>query len=187
MPAWWSPGAAAPGLAFLGTTHRPGHAAVGAPRRACRSPFVEFGATLGRTWPQRVPRNAKSPWGSRASACPCDRARFRPNAHSTPRGSRTPVLGLRTRCPRPLDDGGVTLRGPAELHFVPVAPIAVNPLRGNASPSISATPWGWVHRVSPDSSSWRNRGTDAFGHRACRGWVAGVRWSPPISRSALGS
>ena len=27
--------------------------------------------------------------------------------NSTPKGSRTPVFGLRTRCPRPLDDGGV--------------------------------------------------------------------------------
>ncbi len=26
---------------------------------------------------------------------------------NTPKGSRTPVFGLRTRCPRPLDDGGV--------------------------------------------------------------------------------
>src|SRR5208282_664649 len=26
---------------------------------------------------------------------------------STPKGSRTPVLWLRTRCPGPLDDGGV--------------------------------------------------------------------------------
>ena len=28
----------------------------------------------------------------------------------TPKGSRTPVFGLRTRCPRPLDDGGVAER-----------------------------------------------------------------------------
>ena len=27
---------------------------------------------------------------------------------NTPTGSRTPVFGLRIRCPRPLDDGGVT-------------------------------------------------------------------------------
>ncbi len=29
------------------------------------------------------------------------------NQNDTPKGSRTPVFGLRTRCPRPLDDGGV--------------------------------------------------------------------------------
>jgi len=31
------------------------------------------------------------------------------HAYSTPKGSRTPVAGLRTRSPRPLDDGGVAL------------------------------------------------------------------------------
>ena len=42
--------------------------------------------------------------------------------NSTPKGSRTPVFGLRTRCPRPLDDGGVAdpLTVPAQLvHFKP--------------------------------------------------------------------
>ena len=31
---------------------------------------------------------------------------FFPLAKNTPKGSRTPVAGMRTRYPRPLDDGG---------------------------------------------------------------------------------
>ena len=35
------------------------------------------------------------------------KTRFHCRKNNTPKGSRTPVFGLRTRCPRPLDDGGV--------------------------------------------------------------------------------
>ena len=34
-----------------------------------------------------------------------------PGIFNTPKGSRTPVLWLRTRCPGPLDDGGVVTAG----------------------------------------------------------------------------
>ena len=62
---------------------------------------------------------------------------------NTPKGSRTPVFGLRTRCPRPLDDGGVADKvdstGPISPFqaFVPETPetsLRIRP-RANRWPS----------------------------------------------------
>ena len=71
----------------------------------------------------------------------------------TPKGSRTPVFGLRTRCPRPLDDGGVAEQCDSSGQHWPFQVFDPKTLETSLSilPRTSRRPPPWRRQTSPSN------------------------------------
>ena len=72
---------------------------------------------------------------------------------NTPKGSRTPVFGLRTRCPRPLDDGGVAEQCDSSGQHWPFQVFDPKTLETSLSilPRTSRRPPPWRRQTSPSN------------------------------------
>ena len=81
---------------------------AGPPMGVQRSTRPERHKISSRQRPQRSVKNDTSRNRHQLCADPCLSRRLLAVTSSTPKGTRTPVLAVRGRCPRPLDDGGGT-------------------------------------------------------------------------------